>query len=163
MAAAFRHLEGYMSQTVCPMSLAQRDDHVTEIQDAGSICGWVCKTCGKTSRHLLPYYRTVRNARAHEAKTSKNPGRSPARRTIGGVSFESRHGHAWSSADEQLTIVHTIDAVGRRCDWYSQWELWTTPQEGNPGVFLVGALHLASPRIAAAVKHWITEHPRKNP
>lgn len=43
-------------------------EHVTEIQDAGSYCGWRCKTCGKTSRHLLPYHRTARNARAHERK-----------------------------------------------------------------------------------------------
>lgn len=43
-------------------------EHDVHLLSAGTYFGWHCQTCGKTSRHLLPYHRAARNARAHELK-----------------------------------------------------------------------------------------------
>jgi hypothetical protein len=46
------------------------NEHVVKIDDAGTDCMWSC-SCGRRSRHQLPYHLTVRNARSHERKYNR--------------------------------------------------------------------------------------------
>lgn len=87
------------------------------------------------------------------------------RRRIGGVTFESRPGRVWVSADERLALVHTVDDPDLPArDRHEQWELWITsrglglcerlpdpPGDALQGRFIVGAVEFTSERIALAV------------
>ena len=45
--------------------------HEIEWHHAGTYHGWSC-SCGAGSRHLLPLYRTIRNATAHKRKAERS-------------------------------------------------------------------------------------------
>ena len=50
--------------------------HKTTLTDAGSYHGWIC-TCGKTSRHVLPYHKASRNAATHEREARRRETQRP--------------------------------------------------------------------------------------
>lgn len=47
--------------------------HVVKVSISGNDSTWSC-SCGKSSRHQLPWYRTEANAKAHERKHRKTAG-----------------------------------------------------------------------------------------
>ena len=73
-----------VSEEPCPQEGMKRQQaepvdtliHKTTLTDAGSYHGWIC-TCGKTSRHVLPYHKASRNAATHEREARRRETQRP--------------------------------------------------------------------------------------